>query len=52
MTLSAFFYFMLRDRERYARLQAEIDAVFPPGVAEPTDVVKQMNEMPYLNACM
>jgi cytochrome P450 len=50
MTLTGLFHFLIKNREAYDRLQAEIDAAFPKD-AEPLDMVKMAN-MPFLNACM
>ncbi|THH16440.1 hypothetical protein EW146_g4196 [Bondarzewia mesenterica] len=48
--LTALFYYLLKEPLIYARLQAEIDSVFPPG-EDPVDALK-LASMKYLNACI
>lgn len=47
ITLSALWYYLLRNRECYAKLQAEIDEKFPKGTAI---TFGQSQKLPYLSA--
>jgi cytochrome P450 len=49
-TLTALWYYLLREPSTFDRLRKEVDAYFPSG-EEPLDFTKMAN-MPYLNACM
>lgn len=49
-TLSAMWYYFLKNPDAFERLRAEIDKYFPPGEA-PSNFSRMVN-MPYLNACM
>lgn len=47
--MSNIFFFILHHRAVYNRLQAEVDAAFPPGEGEPTDAAK-LAQLEYMNA--
>jgi len=49
-TLTALWYYLLRDLSVFNRLRNEIEAYFPSG-QEPLDFTRMVN-MPYLNACI
>lgn len=49
--MSNIFFFILHHRAIYNRLQAEVDAAFPPGEGEPTDAAK-LAQLEYMNAVM
>lgn len=49
-TLTALWYYLMRDASMFNRLRAEVDMHFPFG-QEPLDFSK-MSRMPYLNACI
>lgn len=49
ITLGGVFFYLLKNKELYARLRNEVDSVFPPGEGEPFDTLK-LSDMPFLNA--
>ncbi|KAI0057222.1 cytochrome P450 [Artomyces pyxidatus] len=50
ITLTVFFYYMLRNPTAYRRLQTEVDVAFP-NAEEPLDAAK-LSSMDWLNACI
>lgn len=52
VALDAFFYFVLRDRDVYARVQSELDEAVESGVVSFPITYAQGTKLEYLQACM